>query len=209
MDTFTLVRQVVLFAHVVAFAIALSAVLREDVALIKVRRIDPHRLADTARTLTRVLIALWVTGLALVAFDVGLDARALIASPKLAAKLIVVSALTVNGLALHALAFPILRRPQTQGRSGLFVPVVLGAISTVSWLYASFIGVSRLIAPLMNFTDFVALYGVLLTGAIAVALVFVHPRLTRRSPSAGLVFFDANDRNCRMVAEKQLEVAQQ
>jgi hypothetical protein len=35
----------------------------------------------------------------------------------------------------------------------------LGAISTVSWLYASFIGVSRLIAPLMSFTKFIALYG--------------------------------------------------
>jgi hypothetical protein len=179
MDTFTLVRQGVLFAHAVTFAIALSAVLREDVALIKGRRIDPQRLADTARTLTSALIALWVTGLALVAFAVGLDARALIASPKLAAKLFVVSALSANGLALHALAFPVLRRPPTQNRFGLFMPVVLGAISTASWLYASFIGVSRLIASSMSFTEFIALYGALLTGGIAVALVFVRPRLAR------------------------------
>ena len=59
------------------------------------------------------------------------------------------------------------------------MPVVLGAISTVSWLYASFIGVSRSIAPLMSFEDFVSIYGVLLTVAIVVALVVVRPRVER------------------------------
>ncbi len=55
----------------------------------------------------------------------------------------------------------------------------LGAISTVSWLYASFVGVSRWMAPLMSFTDFIALYGVLLAGAIVFALVFIRPRVER------------------------------
>ena len=138
-----------LFAHTVTFAIALSAVLREDLALIKARRVDPHRLVETMRTLTFALGALWVTGLALVSLEVGVDALALLASPKLAAKLFVVAALTANGLALHTLAFPLLRGQRIQGRFSLSLPVVLGAISTVSWLYASFIGVSRLIAPMM------------------------------------------------------------
>ncbi len=173
MDALSLIRQGVLFTHLVAFAIALSAVLHEDVALIKARRIDLQRLATAARTVTYALSVLWVTGLALLAFDVGLDPRALVASPKLAAKLVVVSALTANGLALHALAFPLLRRPGTLDRSRLIVPVALGAISTTSWLYASFIGVSRVIAPALSFTDFMALYGVLLAGAAAVAFLFV------------------------------------
>lgn len=184
MDIITLMRQGVLFAHLVAFAIALSAVLREDAALIKARRIDLPRLAATARTLTTALAALWATGLALVAFDVGLDAQALAASPKLAAKLCVVSALTANGLALHYLAFPMLRRSPPGQRFGLTVPVVLGAVSTASWLYASFIGASRLVAPSMSFTDFMAIYGALLAGAIAVALLFVRVRLVR-PPVAG------------------------
>jgi hypothetical protein len=177
MDSFTLIRQAVLFAHAVTFAIALAAVLREDMALVKAGRIDVPRLAAAARTLTSALAVLWLTGLSLVALDAGLDARPLVADPKLAAKLIVVSALTANGLALHALAFPMLRRPRTQDRSGLVVPVVLGAISTASWLYASFIGVSRQIAPVMSLPDFMALYGVLLIGAVAVALAVVLPRL--------------------------------
>ena len=107
MDFATVVRQGFLFLHTVSFAIALSAVLREDVALARARCINARRLSDTARTVTYALIVLWVTGLALVGFNVGLDVRALIADPKLAAKICVVSVLTANGLALHALAFPI------------------------------------------------------------------------------------------------------
>ena len=62
---------------------------------------------------------------------------------------------------------------------GVFVPVVLGAISTASWLYATFLGVSRLIAPSMSFTGFMALYCAVLTASIAVAVVFVRPRVER------------------------------
>jgi len=179
MDFFTLFGQGVLFVHTVAFAIALSAVLREDLALVRAGRIDLRRLVETTHTLTCALIALWATGLALVVFDVGFDARAFVASPKLAAKVFVVSALTANGLALHTLAFPILRGRGVPDSFGLSVPVVLGAISTVSWLYASFIGVSRWIAPVMSFTSFIAFYGVLLVAGITVALLFVRRRVER------------------------------
>lgn len=210
MDSFTLIRQGVLFLHVMAFAIALSAVLREDLALLRARRVDALRLAETARILTSALAVLWLSGLALVAFDTGLNVRALMGNAKLAAKLLVVTALTANGLALHALVFPMLRRAQPQeparqpprrvragglaplwhddvrapigngnGRDGLSMAVVLGAISTASWLYASFVGVSRHVSPVMSFADFMALYGALLAGAITIALVFVRPRLAR------------------------------
>ena len=179
MDIKTLIHQAVLFAHLVAFAIAFSAVLREDMALLKARSIDLQALADTARTLTSALIALWLTGLALMAFDLGLNPHSLIVSPKLAAKLVVVFALSANGLALHTLAFPRLRSARAERRGAATVPVVLGAISSASWLCASFIGVSRLVAPAMHFSDFMLLYAVLLVGAIGVALVFVRPRVAR------------------------------
>ena len=75
-----------------------------------------------------------------------------------------------------------LRGTRGATRSAATVPVVLGAISSASWLCASFIGVSRLIAPSMRLPDFMALYGVLLAGAIGVALVFVRPRVARLLP---------------------------
>jgi sulfite exporter TauE/SafE len=175
MDISTVLRQAILFAHVVTFAMALSTVLRADIGLMNAQRLDSKRLANTARIVTHALIGLWATGLTLVVWDVGLDVTAF--SPKLAAKLLVVSALTANGLALHTLAFPLLTRAQSRG--GVLVPVVLGAISTASWLYATFLGVARLIAPSMSFTGFIALYCAVLTASIAVALVFVRPRVER------------------------------
>ena len=177
-------HQGVLFLHLAAFAIAFSAVLREDLFLLRARAIDPYRLALTARTLTAALTVLWLTGLGLMAFDIGLDPHALLASPKASAKVVVVAALTANGIALHALAFPILRGgagapDRAVDRADATVPVILGAVSTASWLQASFIGVSRLVAPAMSFSDYMALYGLLVTGTVAGALVFVRPRVER------------------------------
>ena len=164
-------RQGVLFAHLVAFAIAISTVLREDWMLISTRRIAWHRLLATARVLTISLVALWATGGALVALDVGLSFAAIGANAKLTAKLLVVLALTVNGFALHAIAFPMLRRAHRAGRkSPMTVPFLLGAVSTASWLYASFVGVARLIAPSMTVSGFMAGYVLLVISSTAVAL---------------------------------------
>lgn len=100
--------------HVLAFAIV--AVLREDMALLTARRIDTMRLADTERLLTRLIALLWLSGLALIVLDIGFDAAALLAKPKLAAKLTVVSLLTINGLLLHRIAFPLLKHLQPRPR---------------------------------------------------------------------------------------------
>lgn len=171
-------RQAVLLVHALVFAIALSAVLREDLGLLRTRRVDVRSIRGTGRTLTRALVALWITGLCLVAFQVGLDARAVLDSPKLAAKLLVVSALTANGLALHWLAFPRLAVPALGLSSLPLMPVVLGAISTASWLGASFIGVSRVVAPSMRLADYLGLYAALVVGGIATAVLLVrrHPQ---------------------------------
>jgi hypothetical protein len=179
MNSLALIHQGVLFVHVAAFAIAFSAVVREDIALVKAQRVDMERLSHTAKTLTGALIVLWLTGLALMGFAIDGNPDALITRPKLLAKLLVVSALTANGLALHAFALPRLGRARTQERPDVTVPVVLGAISTASWLYASFIGVARVIAPSMSLQDFMLWYAALLVFAIAVGLVFVRPRLAR------------------------------
>ena len=180
MDLSTLIHQGVLFLHLIAFAIALSAVLREDLAMLFARRIDVPRLARTARTLTGALLALWLTGLTLLVFDAGLDPHLWLVSPKSAAKLLVVVALSANGVALHTWAFPALRgKGRSRRADDANVPVILGAISTASWLCASFIGVSRLIAPAMTFIDFMVLYAGLTMGAVVAALLFVRPRLAR------------------------------
>ena len=181
MDTLTLLHQGLLFAHVVAFAIAFSAVAREDLALLRSGRVDLARLGATAQTLMLALFVLWVTGLALLSFDVGPDLREFIAHPKAVAKLLIVTALTANGLALHAVGLPMLRR--SGGRCVGVVPLILGAISSASWIGAAFTGVAREVAPAMSLADFVALYALLLTASLGIALLVVRPRIERISPS--------------------------
>ncbi|MBC8058563.1 MAG: hypothetical protein H7Y61_18490 [Rhizobiales bacterium] len=176
MDELTWIRQALLVVHAGAFAFAFSTVLREDWALVRTRQIDIASLARAARTLTRALIALWATGLALMALQLGFDAGAVLESPKLAAKLLVVSALTFNGMALHALVFPrLLVRP---GDGPVVLPtraVVLGAVSTASWLVASFIGLSRMVAPSMRLSDYLAVYAAVLAIAVGTALIAMRP----------------------------------
>jgi hypothetical protein len=73
MDLLSSLHHGVLFAHVVALALTLSAALRADWRLLTKRRVDERRLAHTARAVLLGLSALWSTGLALVAL-VALDA---------------------------------------------------------------------------------------------------------------------------------------
>ena len=175
----TVALQFLLFAHTLTFAFAIVAVLREDLALLRARRVDAARLHVAGRFIMRLLVLLWITGLALIALDVGFDLAAMANKPKLAAKLTVVSLLTANGLLLHWLAFPILTKPQRFPHQAATHCAALGAISSVTWLYASFVGVARLIAPAMSYTGFLALYVVGLVAGLVVAMVFVRPHVER------------------------------
>lgn len=187
MDALAWTRQGVLVVHAVAFAIALSAVLREDLAVIRTRQVDLDALAGTARTVTFALAALWLTGLLLVLFQVGLSVGAVTGSPKLAAKLLVVCALTANGLALHVLVFSDLKPPDAVAVSSGRLPAlaaVLGAISTASWLAATFIGLSRMVSSSMRLADYMTLYAALLVTAVCAALLVVRPMtVLRRGPA--------------------------
>lgn len=61
---------------------------------------------------------------------------------------------------------------------------MLGAISTVSWLFASFVGVARLIAPAMSYGGFLLLYLLSLLFGLGIAAVWVRPQLERMLSSA-------------------------
>lgn len=179
MDARTWLHQAVLFAHLVTFAIALTTVLRADLGLLRARRFDAGRLARTAGRLGRALGVLWLSGAALLVFSNGPDATTWLQGAKATAKLLVVGALTANGLALHALVFPHLQRGGLQTAHAVALSVVLGAVSTASWLFASFVGSARLVAPSMGLADFLGLYAAALVLAIVVALVYVRPRVDR------------------------------
>lgn len=169
-----MLQQAVLFVHVIAFALTLSAVLREDWRLLVTRRIDAPRLVRTARAVSIGLSALWASGLVLVAIDAAASAGPWWPSAKLQAKLIVVGVLTINGWALHAWVFPRLWGHAIRLAPRLWPAAALGAISSASWVYASFVGVARVVSPWLSLAGFMALYGAVVAVCVGLAWITLH-----------------------------------
>ncbi|WP_052736423.1 hypothetical protein [Aquincola tertiaricarbonis] len=183
MDSMSLWHQAVLFTHVMAFAVTLSAVLREDLRLLATRRVEPMRLRQTMRVVSAGLAVLWATGLALVAVSAAASPMPWAPNAKLCAKLVVVTLLTLNGCALHVCVFPRLQAGTFSWTAGLRLPAALGAISSASWVYAAFVGVARPLSPAMPFAGFMALYAAALAMALFLARVLLGtaPAMHQRS----------------------------
>lgn len=158
-------QQALVYVHLFAFAIAIAQVIRLDIAWLRTRDLERSGFAAAARTVMTALLVLWVSGLVLIGLTIGIDSHALAESPKLVAKLLVVSVLTINGVALHGLALPRLRRGQP------LLAWLLGAVSTTSWSSAALIGAARHIAPALRLSDYLIGYGLALMMAVGCALV--------------------------------------
>jgi hypothetical protein len=179
MEITVITRQALLFGHIIVFALALATIIKEDVRLLRARRIDPASLYATAKLVKWLLLALWVTGVPMLVMNIGTDVSRLLGNPKLLAKLIVVGALTVNGIVLHRVAFPLLTGKVRNPNKAATVAAILGAVSTTSWLYASFVAVSRIVASYFSLYDFVLLYLLALAIAVSFAILVVRRRLKR------------------------------
>lgn len=153
-------QQALVYVHLFAFAITIAQVIRFDLVWLRTRDLDASAFAITARIVMIGLLVLWTTGLALIGLSTGLDVQALLDRPKLVAKLIVVAALTLNGLALHRFALPRL------GRGRPLPAWTLGAISTTSWTAAALIGAARHVAPSLALSDYLTGYAVALVTAV-------------------------------------------
>jgi hypothetical protein len=172
-------QQMLLYGHIIAFALALATTIKEDVHLLRAKRIDSASLHATANLVKWLLLALWVTGVPMVMMDIGTDVSLLLGKPKLLAKLIVVGALTLNGILLHLVAFPMVTGKLQNPNKAATIAATLGAVSITSWLYASFVAVSRIVAPYFSVQDFVMLYLLALAMAVSFAILVVRDRLKR------------------------------
>src|ERR1700751_3128985 len=145
MEISIIARQALLYGHIIAFALALATILKEDVRLLRAQRIDSTSLLATAKLVKWLLTALWVTGVPMVMMDIGTDVSLLLDKPKLVAKLIVVGVLTLNGILLHLVAFPMLVGKYQHPGKAATIAATLGAVSTTSWLFAFLLGAARII----------------------------------------------------------------
>ena len=188
MDPNIVLKQLLVFAHLILFSIAIAEIMRVDWNLLRKNYIDRRELELTARKTVFLLSGLWVTGLALLYMSVGFDAAKLAANPKLVTKVAVVGVLTANGALLHFLAFPILLGRRAAGRYAAPLVAVLGAVSSTSWIFAGFVGAARAVAPHMSLHMFIGLYVLCLAVALFTALVFTvgHVRRLLDGANAGL-----------------------
>lgn len=175
-----IIYQFLVFFHLAAFAWALALVIKEDYHFVKTKKVDTKQLAASAHSLVYLLAGLWGSGIILIAMKVGTDFNALLGNSKLMAKITVVSILTLNGYFLHHKAFPQLMRKCVETPMAI---VIMGAISSTSWMAASMIGACRTLAPYMSYGDFVGLYilAIIYAGLIGYAVSYdilsrMHPK---------------------------------
>ncbi|WP_339776648.1 hypothetical protein [uncultured Thalassospira sp.] len=176
-----LVYQAVLIAHLFSFAFAIVLVAKADLAMLSgAYHTGRRNLARDARNTAFWLALLWISGLALIGMGIGFNASAIMANGKVFAKVTVVAILTLNGLFLHFYAFPFFAgsRGKITGFQ-ILVCSASGAISSVSWLFASLFGVARKVAPFMSYQNFMLVYLLCLAGGLAIALTFARPFIRR------------------------------
>lgn len=190
--------------HLASMAVGFGTMVSTDIAALRRinRPIDPEyiRAIEAAhRIMAPALLMAWLSGVALMALRTGLDVTAM--SPKLFAKLAVVTLLTLTALAIRRLVLPLLRL--NRGRSLMEVPrgdklilAFCAAMSVSGWGSALLLGgVTALkVAPFwLLATLLVAIYGTALTIAIGYANA-LHARLTGTGRTDPLRLAAATDR---------------
>ncbi|MCX2865765.1 hypothetical protein OOZ63_28485 [Paucibacter sp. PLA-PC-4] len=173
-----LLKNALTFCHLLAMAVAVGKMLDFDFRFLRSvhMRPSPQLLQDlggTKTTMTLALIALWFSGAALVYLGYAQNPEYLM-NEKLWAKISTVIVLSVNGLLMHRFAFPILK----QGGIFLDLPqarmlalTLFAAISSVSWLYASFLGIARSWNNTAPISYTMGIYATLVLGAGAAAML--------------------------------------
>ncbi len=179
-DVVEVLRMSLILVHVMAVVVAGVGIAFGDYAILVVRRMNISLLFEASRIISVALSLLWMTGLSVIWIDTQFEWEVLANSPKMLAKLAVVSILTLNGVALHLVVFKRLQTPDSDTRRTALFLTLLGAISGVTWLYAVFVGLAKPVAPLLGLSGFLGFYFVALLLSIAVALVLIEPKVAGR-----------------------------
>jgi hypothetical protein len=170
-------KTLIVYAHLLAACVAVGLLLMQDLALAKTRG---RRLSESAvRELTKAadimfvaLVLLWISGLALVLLGYLENPQQYLLNEKLWAKFTVVSMLTMNGIALHYFSFP--RVISSRGLLGQpsvdqVLVTLTGAVSSVSWLFACYLGIARPWNYTVDYSYVMFIYSGLLVCAFIVA----------------------------------------
>lgn len=148
----TILVDLVRYGHLLAVAVGLGAAAMADYAAFTGlrRKVSDEFLSilhAAHKMIWPALIAMWVTGIVLIGIRTGFQLQAF--SPKLFAKLFVVTALTVNAVMIgrHGMAL-IARQGGLKALTAkeMQLAAIMGGVSSASWLFALALGSSRFLA---------------------------------------------------------------
>jgi hypothetical protein len=145
-----MLKILLIYSHLLATCIAIGVLLQADHKLWCWRkqllnRSMREQLLETQKIVSWALLFLWATGLILILLGYLDEGVRYLLNEKLWAKFSVVVLLSLNGLLLHKVGFPLLQKAPficlpraARTRLGL-----MGALSTSGWLFAALLGVAR------------------------------------------------------------------
>lgn len=193
------VHTLLVLAHLLALALGLGAALLADWVVLRklafgiVSQRAAGQLIDLSHAVSAGLVLVWVTG-ALLVTDSALDAPAILLNQKLWAKLAIVTVLTLNALLLHKIVLPRVTsrigQPLFETSSGWLstLSTLLGAVSMVSWMFATYLGVARELNGRTNLVPILGSYLVALllawAGAMMLSYLMGHYRMRSEFPKA-------------------------
>lgn len=180
------IRMLLVFLHLLCCVFALALILSADWQIFK-GDMSPDMLKRIAHRASALLGLLWCTGIMLIFHDTRFDVSLIAQLNKLQLKLVVVTALTINGLLLHAVSFPLAIKQRKLTLLEALVLSVSGSVSTSHWLLAAFVGIARPLAqwPLSTLMSAYALFtaGVVVAGIVLSPLVRKQLNANQRVPN--------------------------
>ena len=174
-----LARMGIIYVHLIACCVAIGLVLTSDLAMVRQlyrgeTPTDSRHLATLQTTVATALIALWISGAAVVLLDASMKGWDYFANPKLQAKIAIVVLLTLNGVVLHRRVLPWLQKAGSLLKlsfSQSLLAIFAGAVSGVSWFYAALLGVGKPLSWRYSLVELMAAYPVLIAGGFVSMLL--------------------------------------
>ncbi|WP_433766490.1 hypothetical protein [Pseudomonas putida] len=186
-------RLGVVYVHLVACCVAIGLVLTSDIAMVrdmlKRKALTDHdhaHMESLQRSVVWALIALWVTGAAIIGIDYLDKGMQYFMNPKLQAKVIIVMMLTYNGILLHRLVLPALQKAGSLlklGFSARMMALYCGSLSAVSWMYAAMLGVGRPLAWKYSLSELLMAYPALIVLGFVTMLVLTQRAKRQETPA--------------------------
>lgn len=165
-------RMGVIYVHLVSCCVAIGLVLTSDIAMVRdlfkrktFTEHDNAHMESLQKSVITALIALWVTGAAIIGIDYLEKGMNYFMNPKLHAKVIIVVLLSYNGMLLHRLVLPALQKAGSLlnlGFSARMMALFCGSLSAVSWMYAAMLGVGRPLAWKYSLSELLMAYPLLI-----------------------------------------------